>query len=210
MPNEKSLKERIAERLQDIKLILKLEAAPLPAPAPIEPVEQAAQNTGTLKDGTEVRWTGDLAEGVELTMVTPAGIIPATDGELEMTDGTILTCVGGKVTKVTAAVAPDQGNGGMDMTKMAADLDAKFSTEIEALKVSFSEVKTANEAEILSLKTALSSTLELVKELNDTPISKVDKPINANFSSNVEKEEKNRELFRKALQSQIAQPTLNS
>jgi hypothetical protein len=53
-----------------------------------------------LKDGTEIRWNGELAVGTPITVVTAEGELPAPDATHELEDGTLVTTQNGAVTEI--------------------------------------------------------------------------------------------------------------
>lgn len=61
----------------------------------------------TLKDGTVIKWEGELAEGVAVMAITADGEVPAPDGNHQLEDGTIVTTVGGLVTEIEAPQSED-------------------------------------------------------------------------------------------------------
>jgi len=63
--------------------------------------EQKCEQAKT-SDGAIVQWDGELTEGSPLNIVDETGnVMPCPDGEVKLEDGTMITCVGGLVTKLT-------------------------------------------------------------------------------------------------------------
>lgn len=57
----------------------------------------------TLKNGTPVAYSGDLAVGTAISVLTTEGETPITDGDYEMADGTAFSTHKGIVKTVTVA-----------------------------------------------------------------------------------------------------------
>lgn len=74
--------------LQSIRVALGFEAEP------------SKFESALLKDGTEIRWEGDLSVGTSIMVVTAEGEIPAPDATHELEDGTLVTTQNGSVTEV--------------------------------------------------------------------------------------------------------------
>lgn len=172
-----------SEKIDAIKSLLKIE---LSEPAPIVDETQAAAvelATITGSDGMIYKCSGDLAEGVELTAVTPEGDKPAPDGSIELEDGTVLTVAGGKVTAITAPVAPVVVEETKeDMTAKFEAIVAPLKAEIETLKQALFEATEANKTEAKSLREAFGKTLDIVNEMNTTPATRTPKPIVGMFT----------------------------
>lgn len=118
----KTTKEEAAKLLDSLKkLRLSIENGD-----PIE--EEITMAEAVLKDGTIVRYEGELAEGVAIMVVTPEGEMSAPDGEHELEDGTIISTSEGKVTAITPA-------------EPSVEVDAK--KQIEAAKAAFAKVEFA-------------------------------------------------------------------
>lgn len=111
------------------------------------PVEMGSAK---LADGTEIKWEGELAEGVAIMLANGS---PAPDGEHTLEDGTVVAVQGGSVVAIRKPeeVAPAQ-----------EDMSAKMSAEIEALKLENATLKSALEGYVS--KEAMSSEIAKVVE----------------------------------------------
>ena len=70
--------------------------------------EQQVMGDTTLVDGTPIKWDGELAVGVAITLTTPEGEVSAPDGTYELVTGEIISTVGGVVSEVGAAQEDDE------------------------------------------------------------------------------------------------------
>jgi len=101
-----------------------------------------------LVDGTEIKWEGELAEGVAIMLADGS---PAPDGEHTLEDGTVVAVQGGVVAAIRQPEAPK-----------GEDMSAKMSAEIEALKLENATLKSALEG--YATKEAMSSEISKVVE----------------------------------------------
>lgn len=62
--------------------------------------EVAEFESALLKDGTEIRYDGELAVGTPIMVVTAEGELPAPDATHELEDGTLVTTQSGEVTEI--------------------------------------------------------------------------------------------------------------
>jgi hypothetical protein len=124
--------------------------------------DSATETKYTLKDGTSIKCIGGpMKVGCPVHMVDEnmnAQAMP--DGEHTLSDETVMSVVGGKVSSLTNPSDADDKTGGDPAdnipTAMKEEFDA-FKIEFDAFKLEFSELKTANgslTAENLELKTA--------------------------------------------------------
>ena len=109
---------------------------------------QTELGSAKLTDGTEIKWEGELAEGVAIMLADGS---PAPDGEHTLEDGTVVAVQGG----VVAAIRQPEMVEGEDMS-------AKMSAEIEALKLENATLKSALEG--YATKEAMSSEISKVVE----------------------------------------------
>ena len=157
---------------------------------PTTKADVAYENTAMAKDGMELRWNGELAEGTEVVVVMPTGIEPASDGAHELEDGTIVTMSGGKIQSIAQSVVKE------DMTQEEFNKQiSELKTEIETLKTSFSEVKLASEIfkansekELTTLKQSFAEAVELIKTINETPAEQTPAPLTAHFAKSATKD----------------------
>jgi hypothetical protein len=127
--------------------------------------EEAQKEFGSAKltDGTEITWEGELTEGTPIMLADGS---PAPDGDHTLEDGSIVTIAGGIVT----AIAKPEEAPSME------DMSAEMKSEIEALKLSVAELKTAIESnkpqdfssDIASLKETQKELFETIKAFNES------------------------------------------
>ncbi len=115
-----------------------------------------------LKDGTPIKVVGSLAAGSAVLVSGTDGDTPAPDGELELSDGTVLSITGGLITEIeTANQAIDEQNGGNEPDESQfsaiAGLQSKIAEiekEINSFRESFGNHALAQK-ELLDLVTVL-------------------------------------------------------
>jgi hypothetical protein len=127
--------------------------------------EEAKKEFGSAKltDGTEITWEGELTEGTPIMLADGS---PAPDGDHTLEDGSIVSIVGGIVT----AIAKPEEAPSME------DMSAEMKSEIEALKLSVAELKSAIESnkpqdfssDIASLKETQKELFETIKAFNES------------------------------------------
>jgi regulator of replication initiation timing len=128
----------------------------------------------TLADGTQISYTGNLAVGTVVMVITEQGEAPIPDGDYEMEDGSTFTTKKGVVDTYTPA---DETAKGADAAgapaKNPADLKQKIEAmraqhqknvvELTAIKKQFSAMQTDNKALRQSLS-KISRVLEILVE----------------------------------------------
>lgn len=140
-----------------------------------------------LKDGTEIMWDGELAEGTAIMVVTDGNQMPAPDATHELEDGTMVTTVGGLVSKIEGKekevevemAAP------IDMTKieerMAAceekmkSMETKMGEMFATIESKYEAVNKLNESKFEAIKV-------IVDEIAEEPAVAVEKPKQSTFS----------------------------
>lgn len=85
----------------------------------------------TLKDGTIIKYDGELAQGTALIAVTPEGEVPIPDGTYEMEDGTMVTTAGGLVAEM---VPPSKMNEDEAFAEKMKPFDERMGKLEESLK----------------------------------------------------------------------------
>lgn len=167
------------EALMQIGKLLKMDFAT------IEKFESAK-----LKDGTEIMWDGELSEGAALMVVTDGNHMPAPDAVHELEDGTIVTTVGGLVTKIEGAKMETEVE--VEMAKVLAELTERF-TALEANFSAMSEKFTAYESKFTSIDETIANTTKsanekfdaikvIIDEIAEEPIIEQPKPKHSTFS----------------------------
>jgi hypothetical protein len=160
MNDKQKLKTLLAEHLPALHKVIFNEDAPAPA------AEEAPKQFGTAKttDGKELKWEGEMGEGVAVMVVTADGEIPAPDGEHTLEDGTVLMVSGGAITKVSTAPAPEV----MNAEQVTAAINEALSKQAEVFNKQIAELKkSAKEAQESGAKKfeAIVGALELIAEL---------------------------------------------
>ena len=174
----------LKDKLDAIKALLGIKLAEV-EPMVEEPstTTETEQSTATSKDGTIVKWDGELAPGVEIFVVDPTGQMPAPDGNIEFEDGTIVVVSAGKVDSITeATAAPEQQMpvmASVDLEPINAEI-LELRTQLVLIEKKANEINEAN-------KLNFSKIIELVELMNVTPEAKAE-PIGTNFSKQEEKQ----------------------
>lgn len=167
------------EALMQIGKLLKMDFAK------IEKFESAK-----LKDGTEIMWDGDLLEGAALMVVTDGNQMPAPDAVHELEDGTMITTVGGLVTKIEGKKMETEVE--VEMAKVLAELTERF-TALEANFSAMNEKFTAYESKFTAIDETIANTTKnvnekfeaikvIVDEIAEEPIVEQPKPSHSTFS----------------------------
>lgn len=128
----------------------------------------------TLADGTTISYSGELAEGTAVMVISQEGEAPIPDGEYEMEDGATFTTKKGVVETFTPAEEAPEGE--EKSPKNPADLKQKIEVmrrqhaqnkkELVAIKKQFNAIQADNKA----LKTNLSKISKVLEILvENTP-----------------------------------------
>ncbi len=197
-----NIKEKIKKLIGDEKF------------AAIESLLKTAFSEVVAKDGSILKYEGDLKEGTALFLSTPDGDIAVPDGVVELEDGTMIEVAAGVVVTVTPP-APTEGadpNAPSEMTteEMGTALADLFS-KMEALTAKVAELETKFSAppapedinekiekaindlkagEVAKLKTDFATMLQLVNEIGDLPIAEPKEKEKQNFSTAADKKTK--------------------
>ena len=174
------------EALMQIGKLLKMDFAK------IEKFESAK-----LKDGTEIMWDGDLSEGASLMVVTDGNQMPAPDATHELEDGTMITTVGGLVTKIEGKKMETETEVEVEMAKVLAELTERF-TALEANFNSMSEKFTAYENKFTAIDETIANTTKsanekfeaikvIIDEIAEEPAAPIEKPKHSTFSKSDKK-----------------------
>jgi hypothetical protein len=145
-------------------------------PAPIQNPAPVTMGEATLKDGTVIKWDGDLPYSVGTPLMVidpqnPTGFLPAPDGEMELQDGTILVVEGGSVKEIKAVAPPTVAP---DMTAQLAEVTKQFSTEKAELEAKLNAEIEANKKAIEGLSKSVSEVFALFVKAMELP---TDEPI---------------------------------
>lgn len=152
----------------------------------IEKLLKASFMEVTAKDGTVLKYEGDLAEGVAIFISTPDGDIAAPDGVVELEDGTMVEISAGVVKSLTKS-APPEDKKPEDMTEVVAgmtaqlealakrldDIEKKFkSTDDINSKVDNAIAELSSQKESFTeLKSSVVDIAHLVNTISEMPIS---------------------------------------
>lgn len=139
--------------------------------------EPATFESATLKDGTVIKWEGELAEGTAIVVETAEGDIPAPDATHELEDGTLVTTVEGVVTEM---VKPETVVEEVVEEEMAEEFAtvARFNEVVESLEGRISELTKTIEAlvtERTAHKEAMSKAIDLIERIADLPSAEPEK-----------------------------------
>lgn len=121
----------------------------------------APSNAKTM-DGQILQWTGELAEGTPITIVDETGNqTPAPDNDYEIEDGTIISTVGGLVTKIVPKAQDEPDADSDEMKKKKADEELAAKTEKDSGDIDEIKKKMASQSETLAkVSEALKQCLE--------------------------------------------------
>lgn len=124
-----------------------------------------------LKDGTEVRWNGELAVGTPIMVVTAEGELPAPDATHELEDGTLVTTQNGAVTEIVNPTLVEDPSTNQQMGEEAvveqAIMDKIVSIVQGASPDLAPDVISAIASQIMAAISELTSESEMGKEMYD-------------------------------------------
>jgi len=190
--------------------------------AAIESLLKTAFSEVVAKDGSILKYEGDLKAGTALFVSTPDGDVAIPDGVVELEDGTMVECAAGVVVTVTPKAGDAEGEkpkeGEMTTEEMGTALTDLFA-KLEALTLKVSELETKFSAapaddinvkieeainnlkasEIKKLTTDFATMLQLVNEIGDLPIGEVKEKEKQTFSTAADKRQKSIERLAKIL-----------
>lgn len=156
--------------------------------------------TAMLKDGTIVKWEGELSVGTIVMVETAEGDIPAPNATHELEDGTLVTTEDGIVVEI---VKPE-----IEIPEVEIEVEAKeefatvsrFNEVVESLESKIADLTASIESLVIeraSHKEAMSKVVELVEKVMDLPSDEpTKKPHNP---SKVESQFENLKKFANAL-----------
>ena len=126
-----------------------------------------------LADGTIIQWEDDLGEGTAIMVVGEDGnVMPAPDAVHELEDGTMVTTVGGLVTKIEGKSVETE----VEVEEMAAELAPEFVKHLEDFKL-MAERMTAIESKLAEYESKFSAITETVKNTETSTSDKFSKVI---------------------------------
>lgn len=125
-----------------------------------------------LADGTIIQWEDDLGEGTAIMVVGEDGnTMPAPDAVHELEDGTMVTTVGGLVTKIESKKEEE-----VIEEEMAAEPNPEFIKHLEDFKMMV-ERMTAIENKLAEYESKFSAITETVKNTETSTSDKFAKVI---------------------------------
>jgi hypothetical protein len=125
-----------------------------------------------LADGTIIQWEDDLGEGTAIMVVGEDGnVMPAPDAVHELEDGTMVTTVGGLVTKIEGKKEEE-----VIEEEMAAEPNPEFIKHLEDFKMMV-ERMTAIENKLAEYESKFSAITETVKNTETSTSDKFAKVI---------------------------------
>jgi hypothetical protein len=136
-----------------------------------EEEKSIAFETAMLKDGTIVKWEGELSVGTIVMVETADGDIPAPDATHELEDGTLVTTLDGVVTEI---VKPEMETPEVEISVEAEEFAtvSHFNEVVESLESKIAQLTASIESlvsERVSHKEAMSKVVELVEKMIDLP-----------------------------------------
>jgi hypothetical protein len=155
--------------------------------------------TAMLKDGTIVKWEGELSVGTIVMVETAEGDILAPDATHEIEDGTLVTTLDGVVTEI---VKPEMETPEVEISVEAEEFAtvSHFNEVVESLESKIAQLTASIESlvsERVSHKEAMSKVVELVEKMIDLPS---DEPtLKPHTPSKVESQFENLKKFANAL-----------
>lgn len=140
-----------------------------------------------LEDGTIISWEGELAEGTAIMVVDESGnMTPAPDATHTLEDYTLVTTVGGMVTKIEKKVED-----GKKPEEMSSEFEQIFTKHIEQfsgvigrvekLENSFAELTKVIADSKVDVESKFSKVVELVGEIATEPSVNTPAPKNVLF-----------------------------
>lgn len=148
--------------------------------------EEMAAQQAKLDDGTIISWDGELAEGTAIMVVDESGnMTPAPDATHTLEDYTLVTTVGGLVTKIEKQV---EDNPPMDMSSEFEQIFTKHIEQfsgvigrVEKLENSFAELSKVIADSKVDVESKFSKVVELVAEIAKEPSVNTPAPKNLLF-----------------------------
>lgn len=143
----------------------------------------------TLADGTQISYTGELAVGTAVMVITEQGEAPIPDGEYELEDGSSFIAKKGKVEVLVpkAKTSANSGGGSSKAIGQASDLKEK----IEAMR----RQQVENKAELTAIKKQFSAMQAENKTLRQN-LSKISRVLEILVENTPEEPIRNRQFAR--------------
>lgn len=140
-------------------------------------------NDAKLADGTLIQWEGELGEGTAIMVIdTDGNTTPAPDATHELSDGTLVTTVGGLVTMIEpkSEEVEEEEMAEVDM-KVYEERMMACEKKIEEMEKKISEMFSAVESASANVDSKFNEIKEIVETIADEPIVEVEAPKNSTF-----------------------------
>jgi hypothetical protein len=159
------------------------------APTEEEPKTSVEMTEATLKDGTKIKVSGDIAQGSKILIVAEDGSeMPAPNGEHILDDGSIINVTDGIIDSVVPAEGEaDDSKVGMEeeFSKLKvsySELEAKYKSLLESSETKFKEIDSLKQ-DFAKMKNVQKATYDVIESIAGMPAeeTKVEEKPNYNF-----------------------------
>jgi hypothetical protein len=140
-------------------------------------------NDAKLADGTLIQWEGELGEGTAIMVIdTDGNTTPAPDATHELSDGTLVTTVGGLVTMIEpkSEEVEEEEMAEVDM-KVYEERVMACEKKIEEMEKKMSEIFSAVELASQNVDSKFNEIKEIVDTIAEEPIVVAEAPKNSTF-----------------------------
>jgi len=140
-------------------------------------------NDAKLADGTLIQWEGELGEGSAIMVIdTDGNTTPAPDATHELSDGTLVTTVGGLVTMIEpkSEEVEEEMAAPNDMSAYEERM-ASCEKKIAEMETKMSEMFSAVELASQNVDSKFNEIKEIVETIAEEPIVEVEAPKNSTF-----------------------------
>lgn len=195
--------DNVKQLFQDIKNVFKTEGVDVetketttePTPEPTETVEEKFEDV-TLADGSIAQVEPDVSLGAAMVILVDDALVPAPTGDYELADGRVVSVEDGVIVAVAEPELEEIEEAPAEevVEEEVMENDKPFTDEQrrEAKKIiesivtekHFASEKATNKinAEIVALKEAFKSLVEITEQMASDPATKTAKKSNSGFS----------------------------
>ena len=195
--------DNVKQLFQDIKNVFKTEGVNVeteetttePTPEPTETVEEKFEDV-TLKDGSIAQVEPDVSLGAAMVILVDDALVPAPTGDYELADGRVVSVEDGVIVAVAEPELEEIEEAPAEevVEEEVMENDKPFTDEQrrEAKKIiesivtekHFASEKETNKinADIVALKEAFKSLVEITEQIASDPATKTAKKSNSGFS----------------------------
>jgi len=195
--------DNVKQLFQDIKNVFKTEGVDVetketttePTPEPTETVEEKFEDV-TLADGSIAQVEPDVSLGAAMVILVDDALVPAPTGDYELADGRVVSVEDGVIVAVAEPELEEIEEAPAEevVEEEVMENDKPFTDEQrrEAKKIiesivtekHFASEKATNKinAEIVALKEAFKSLVEITEQIASDPATKTAKKSNSGFS----------------------------